>query len=217
MDKGKKRRISWLAVAIVLVVINVLFIFISVPIVLIVILDYLITKPKQLKEETEYEVPIEEENNVDKIRAHSEKIAMQKEYEKEFRKEVDLRQFKGRTDVDKQEVANYLWYHQLWQGRREKEIICEEIAKVSNITDEDIRWILNEHYNHQGRDGSVGGGHWIKNEETKREIEYERNKARKFDEDMKKKFKSLNMDYKIDGKYKYIFYYEDWLKEKGFV
>lgn len=217
MDKGEKRRITWLAIAIVLMVINVLFIFVSLPIIAIVALDYAITKPKNKDDDSEYEVPIEEENYVDKIRAHNEKIESQREYEKNYRKTVDLRQFKGRNDVDKKEVANYLWFHKIWEGRREKEIICEEIAKVSNITNEDIDWIMHEHYNHQGNDGSVGGGHWIRNEETKRELEYERKKTREQNEELNKKFKSLKINHKMNDKYKYIFYYEDWLKEKGYI
>ena len=216
MDKGKKRRISWLAVAIVLMLVNVLFIFISVPIIMIVIIDYLLTSTKTIKEE-EYEVPIEEDNNVDKLRACVEKVDNKNEYEKEIRKKVDLREFKGRKDVTKEEVARYLWYHKIWEGRREKEIICEEIAKVSNINEEDINWIMHEHYNHEGKDGKVGGGYWDRNDEAKREIEYRRKKVREKDKEFKKDFERHNIKESKNEEYKYIFYYDDWLKEKGYV
>ncbi len=214
MDKGYKRRISWLAVGIVIMLINPIFIILGITIILLVAIDYLLFKPRKKEEKEEYEIPIEEENNVDKIRANIEKVKIKNEEEKEIRKNVDLRQFKGRNDVTKEELAKYLWYHQIWEGRREKEIICEEIAKVSNLTNEDIRWVINEHYNHKGNDGISGSGHWIKNEEAKREIEYRRKKVREFDEEIEKISKE-----KANKKeeYEYIFYYEDWLKKKGYI
>ena len=154
------------------------------------------------------------ENNVDKLRACIEKVQGKNQEELEFRRNVDLREFKGRTDVTKEELAKYLWYHQVWQGRREKEIICEEVAKVSNITEDDIRWAMHEHYNHKGNDGSVGGGHWIRNEEARREIEYRRNKVREFEKEFEKSNKETVPK---KEEYEYIFYYEDWLRRKGYV
>lgn len=138
--------------------------------------------------------------------------------EDEYRKTVDLRQFKGRNDVTRKEVADHLWFHLLWEGRREKEIICEEISKVSNINQDDIDWILHEHYNHKGNDGSLGGGCWIRNEKVRKQIEQSRQKTIEFDKEIERESKRLGLedDNKMKDSYKFIFYYEDWLKDHGY-
>lgn len=236
MKELNKRQLFGIGLAISLMVLNIGFIFVSIPLLLIVLIDYRITHKKP-KIEYEKEVPIEENQNIDQLRALVESIESEKQKWIEYRRNVDLRQFKGRNDVTKEEVAKYLWYHKVWEGRKEKCIILEEIMRVSNLTEDDCRWIMHEHYNHKGNDGSIGGGHWIRNEETKREIEYERKKNEKLERDFQKiyeydeifkdikpalyeKIKKKNNEYeekRRNSDYWYIYHYEDWLKQKGYV
>lgn len=219
----KNRQIIGYAIAISMIIINPILIFFSFPIIIITTIDYLLTKPKN--KEIEKEVPIEEENNIEEIRALVEKIQEKNEEEKEYRKNVDIRQFKGRKDVTKEEVEKYLWTHYIWEGIENKKIILEEICKTSNLDKENIKEIIKEHIKK--------GGCWIRNEELRREKEYTRKKA--YEEDLKKK-KELEISdewirkidkkvYKINMKNKlpeneefmYIFNYEEWLKMKGYV
>ena len=228
-----KRQATEIAFAIVLVMVNPLFLIISIPLTLVFILDCLLFRKRKPKEEKEKEVPIEEENNIEAIRAKVEEIEDKNRKDLEYRRNVDLRQFRGRNDVTRQEVADFLWYHYLWEGFHEKKIICQEIMRVSNITQEDIDWVRHEHYHHKGKAGEEGGGCWIRNEEIKREIEYESKKVLKQDKENKEfmereekwmdkfipEINEITKEYEkpMDEKHKYIFYYEDWLKEKGYT
>ncbi len=210
---------------------NIGFIIVAIPIWGIVFIQYQIKKPKKLNEEVE-EVPLEEEQNIDQLRALYEKAEKERQKWIEYRRNVDLRQFKGRNDVTKEEVAEYLWYHKNWEGKKEKIIILDEIMKVCDINEEDVKWIMKEHYNHVAENGSIGAGHYIRNEETRRIMEYERKKAwendRKIEErlnrcdevmirrnpQLKERLEKRN---KENERFEYIFNYEGWLKKKGYV
>ena len=55
MDRLKKRHEIWIAIAIVLMMINVIFVIISLPILLVVFIDYSLCKSKkEIKEEEKY-------------------------------------------------------------------------------------------------------------------------------------------------------------------
>lgn len=185
----KRRHAIWIAVGLLLLTFSALFIFISIPIFIIVLIDYKLSNRNKYKnklENKEKEVPIDENLNIDVLRATVEKIEEINEYEKEYRKNVDLRQFRGRNNVTCEEVAKYLWIHYIWEGYREKEIICEEISKVSNIDENDIDWIMKDHYHHEYRKGKYGAGCWERNYQIKKEKEYEIKKAREFEEKARK-------------------------------
>ena len=239
--KLRIRHLIWSMIAITLLLLHIGLIIVALPIFLIVIIDYLLCKPIKKGNEIE-EIPEDETTNIDQIRAVVEQIEKINNREKEYRRNVDLRQFKGRNNVTKEELAEYLWIHYVWEGRRQKEIICQEVAKVSNLKQEDIDWVMYEHYHHKGNDGTEGAGFWIRNEEAKREIEYERKKTREQDLEDKKfeeqclafenkypKLKELRLNdeknnkeklaerQKIKEKHLYIFDYENWLKMKGYV
>lgn len=221
-----KRQATEIAFAIVLVMVNPLFIIISLPLTAIFIIDCLLFRERKKKEEKEKEVPIEEENNIEAIRATVEEIEDINAKDLEYRRNVDLRQFRGREDVTKKEVEEYLWFHHKWEGFEEKRIICQEIIKVSNITKEDIKEVMKKHFEK--------GGKWITDYELKAEEEYINKKVRKkdkenekFEEEENKSIKNnkylMEVNEIIKGyekptneEHKYIFYYEDWLKEKGY-
>lgn len=227
--KFRKRHATWLAIAIVLMLVNILFIIISVPIILLVIIDYLLCKPKKINIDDE-KVPIEDEINTDYIRASIEKIEKINKEEKEYRRNIDIRQFKGRKNVTKEEVENFLWVHYAWEGFKEKKIILEEIEKETNITKDDIKWILHEHYNKE-INGEKGGGCWERNEEYKKELEYTKNKIKEIENEYDKIEKINNnlikeipilkdikeVNHKKDDEIKYRYYYDEWLKEKGYI
>lgn len=223
MKEMRNRQIIGYAIAISMIIINPILILFSIPIIIITTIDYILSKTKN--KEIEKEVPIEEENNIEEIRALIEKIQEKNEEEKEYRKNVDLRQFKGRKDVTKEEVEKYLWTHYVWEGLENKKIILEEICKTSNLGEENIKEIIKEHIQK--------GGCWIRNEELRREQEYTRKKAYEEDLKMKKELeKSDEWIKKIDKKiyeinmrnkkqenedFIYTFNYEEWLKMKGYV
>ena len=222
MDRLKKRHEIWIAIAIVLMMINVIFVIISLPILLIVFIDYSICKSKkEIKEEEK--IP-EETKNPEIIRAVYEDIEERKQKEREYEKSIDVRQFKGRDDVKKEEVEEYLWHHQVGAGRKEIEIIIRKIIKVCNITEEEGKEIIAEHY-------LKGRGEWENNEEKKIEREYIRRRMRekekdykKIDEIIKKVESKIGESEKItreikekkkeNATYEYIFHYEEWLEKR---
>lgn len=215
--KLRKRHIVWSMIALTLVLLHIGLFIISLPIFLLVIIDYLVCKPISRDIEIE-KIPPDNTTNVDQIRAVVEQIDTIKEKEKIYRKKVDLRQFKGRENVTRKEISDYLWYHFIWEGRRQKEIICEEISKVSNINQDDIDWIMHEHYNHKCNDGSIGGGYWIRNEEARREYIYDIKKTRQKDEEWERKTEILGLPKRKHlDEYLFIYYYDEWLKMKGYV
>ena len=69
-------------------------------------------------------------------------------HEEQLRAETDLRQFKGRSDVTKEELAQYMFEQRRWDGIHERHVQMEEIIKVCNLTMDDISWVEQElqHY-----------------------------------------------------------------------
>lgn len=218
----KKRHEIWIAIAIVLMMINVIFIIISLPILLVVFIDYSLCKSKkEIKEEER--IP-EETKNPEIIRAVYEDIEERKQKEREYEKSIDVRQFEGRDDVKKEEAEEYIWHHQIGAGRREIELIIKKIIKVCNITEEEGKEIIAEHY-------LKGRGDWENNEEKKIEREYIRKRIREKEKDYKKVdeiikkveskigesekiTKEIRSKKKENATYEYIFHYEEWLKKR---
>lgn len=113
--------------------------------------------------------------------------------ERQIRMETDLRQFKGRNDVTRVELADYMFEQRYWDGLYERHLQMEEISKVCNITESDIEWVVNEleHY-HPHRAGTFLGDeyppnqnvtldHWVclvRSEEQKAIWEYRNEQAR---------------------------------------
>lgn len=222
MDRLKKRHELWIAIAIVLMLINGLLIIISLPILLIVLIDYSICKKTKIKE-VEEEIP-KDNKNTEIIRGIYEELEERKEKEKEFIKSIDVRQFNGRNDVSKDEVEEYLWHHQVGTGRKEIELIVKKIKEICNITDEEGKEIISRHYNE-----SRGG--WERNEERKIESEYMRKRTREKEKEYKKVdeiikkierrieeskeiTKEIKEQKKENEKYNYIFHYEEWLDKR---
>lgn len=218
----KKRHEIWIAIAIVLMMINVIFVIISLPILLVVFIDYSLCKSK--KEIKEEEIIPEETRNPEIIRAVYEDIEERKQKEREYEKSIDVRQFEGRDDVKKEEVEECIWHHQIGAGRKEIELIIRKIIKVCNITEEEGKEIIAEHY-------LKGRGDWENNEEKKIEREYIRKRIREKEKDYKKVdeiikkveskigesekiTKEIKDKKKENATYEYIFHYEEWLKKR---
>lgn len=60
---------------------------------------------------------------------------------------TDLRQFRGRTDVTREELATYMFEQQYWNGAYERRVMMEEITKYCNLTMDDVEWCI-ENLNH---------------------------------------------------------------------
>lgn len=219
----KNRHLIGIGIAISLIVLNFALAIIGIPILIIVWIDYKISSKKNKENNVNEEIIEEEQENIDSIRAVIEKTEKENEKWNEYRRNVDLRQFKGRNNVTVQEIEDYLWYHKQWEGHYEKELILEEIKKVSNITDDDCREIMYEHYHHRANDGTIGCGCWVRNEEAKREIEYKRELVRRKEKEWERIFNELDKKLNMqplkevkNEKHQFIYYYEDWLKERGY-
>ena len=235
MDEEKRRKLKNIGLAMLIIG----FIIKNGLIIIAGITLLIFSRKKENKKEnkeTRKKIPLDVEEDYEKLQAVFEMYKEKADEDKKYRSNVDVRQFKGRKDVTKEEVAEYLWIHKLWEGWHEKDIILDEIIKVCNLNEEDKEWIMNEHYNHKGNDGTIGSGCWERNEEIKAILDYERKKIVKKDKELDRNekendnlMKKLGLDEileEIENKeeykktkenHKYIYYYEEWLKEKGYV
>jgi hypothetical protein len=61
---------------------------------------------------------------------------------------TDLRQFQGRSDVTKEELATYMFEQHQWNGAYERKTMMEEIIKYCNLTMDDVEWCMDRlnHY-----------------------------------------------------------------------
>jgi len=61
---------------------------------------------------------------------------------------TDLRQFKGRTNVTREELATYMFEQHHWNGTYERKTMMEEIIKYCNLTMDDVEWCMDRlnHY-----------------------------------------------------------------------
>lgn len=128
----------------------ILMVLFRAVILLILFIGLLLFIRKRRKDYTEVEQkPIPKEIPQDSFNydAHMSTLAECEELianDMQTRREADLRQFKGRSDVTKEEVAQYMFEQRGWDGIHERHLHLEEIAKVSNLNASDIRWIEEE-------------------------------------------------------------------------
>lgn len=97
--------------------------------------------------------------------------------DKQIRQETDLRQFQGRNDVTKEELATYMFEQRRWDGIYERRIQMQEIIKVCNLSSDDITWVENElqhyHPDKDNQDFTVDNKCcFVRNEEEKAVIDY---------------------------------------------
>lgn len=86
---------------------------------------------------------------------------------------TDLRQFKGRTDVTKEELATYMYEQHYWNGAYERKTMMEEIIKYCNLTMDDVDWCIEElnHYKYEN-DTHEYKACAVRNEEAKAIADY---------------------------------------------
>ena len=93
--------------------------------------------------------------NLEAIRATYEECEKLVEQDRQIRLETDLRQFQGRTDVTKEELATYMFEQRRWDGKYERHIQMEEIIKVCNLDSDDIEWVENELNYYHSENGNI--------------------------------------------------------------
>ena len=93
-------------------------------------------------------IEVEDTSSLDEYRATLAECEELISNEYQIRSETDLRQFKGRSDVTKEELADYMYEQRRWDGIYERHLQMEEIIKVCNLTEHDIEWVEGElkHY-----------------------------------------------------------------------
>ena len=103
-------------------------------------------KNKPRIEENPPRRPIQENNNfnLEAYRATLDDCEQYLRNERQIRQEADLRQFQGRTDVTKEELAQYMFEQRSWDGIHERRLQMEEIIKVCNLTMDDVEWVEQE-------------------------------------------------------------------------
>lgn len=116
------------------------------PIFLVIgILLYLRHKNKpKIEQKPQKRLPQEDTFDIEAYRATVDDCEQFLEGEHQIRQEADLRQFQGRTDVTKEELAQYMFEQRSWDGIHERRLQMEEIIKVCNLTMDDIAWVEQE-------------------------------------------------------------------------
>lgn len=175
--------------------------------------------------------PIQQQDNFrDEVQACLIEIENRIDEENQIKAETDLRQFQGRNDVTKEELAEYMFNQRRWDGAYERHLQMQEIAKVCNITDRDIEWVKNQ---------LKGKCCIVRSEEAKAVIDYQKEQGRIeneriiretlyrlqreqdildiYDDDVKQMMLQSSYDL-IDFCKENLknYNYEGWLKEKGY-
>ena len=117
------------------------------PLLIIVgICFYIRFKNKPRIEQNPPKRPIQEQDtfNLEAYRATVDDCEQFIKSERQIRQETDLRQFQGRSDVTKEELAQYMFEQRGWDGIHERRLQMEEIIKVCNLTMDDIAWVEQE-------------------------------------------------------------------------
>lgn len=86
-------------------------------------------------------LPQKEEISRDVIQATLEQVEEMIHNDEMMRKSFDLRQFRGRNNVTKEEVYEFMINQMAWDGVVERSAYMEEICKVSNFTEADSKWV----------------------------------------------------------------------------
>lgn len=131
-----------------------------IPLLIIVGIYFYIKSKKKPKIEPQRRINVSQQDNLEleQYKANLEECEELIADVGRIRREVDLRQFQGRKDVTKEELADYMFEQQYWNGAYERSIYMEEIIKVCNLNSDDIAWVKEEleHY-HPFREGTYLG------------------------------------------------------------
>lgn len=135
----------------IVITLSILYIFRAIiPIILILGIYLFIRSRKQPKIENKRKRPHDtlDTFEIEKQKADLAECEELIAHEEQLRAEADLRQFKGRSDVTKEELAQYMFEQRRWDGIHERHVQMEEIIKVCNLTMDDISWVEQElqHY-----------------------------------------------------------------------
>lgn len=172
------------------------------------------------------DVPIEQNNS--NLRANFLKAEQDNQKNIDYKKAIDVRQFARRDDVTNEEVIDYIIAHKRYEGWINICYILDAISLVCNINEENVKEIKKYLWKNVSFNES---------DEDKKINEYNKEKYRKLDKKIKlnndlfwNKYKGTEveriwqglehkeiLDEKEKDMLKMTYYYEDWLKEKGYV
>ena len=137
--------------------------------------------PKIEQQPPKKRIPQPQDNfNLDAYRATLAECEKRVQQDRTIRKETDLRQFKGRSDVTRQELAEYMFEQRHWDGIFERRMQMEEIIKVCNLTLDDVNWVEQELKNYHTEGGNVLANRccYERSEEEKAVWEYQNEQER---------------------------------------
>lgn len=193
-------------------------------------------KPKSVKKGYKYEQESEEQIQKENNELDSEYVSQMVEQarnEIEKRKErvasYDFREFRGRKNVDWHDVYEYLWYHCRYKGIPMWTEYMNVLIEEGVITDIDKKMVFKK----AGKYIS-----WKPRPDLEKKDEIDRNKYIKDDDywDMffekvnkynyemylrgdisKREYELYKVNTEHDDKYLKMFYYDEYLKRKGFI
>ena len=153
-------------------------------------------------------------NELDQFRATYEVTKAKQDEKIQVMRDMDVRQFKGRQDVTVDEVVEYMINHSQYIGLEKREYQMQRITQVCNLTEDDMKEVFHQIW---------GKCKISEDKEGQRLSDYRREQIRKEDREYEQWSKKVAIKDDLLGKvqyseeYKKQFYYEDWLREKGYT
>ena len=170
---------------------------------------------EQLTSEQPDQLDVIDNNELDQFRALHEITKKKEDIKYQTMREMDIRQFQGRKDVTIDEVVNYMIDKSQYIGLEKRSYQMQRITQVCNLTEDDMKEVFHR----------IWGKCKINEDlEGQKVADYFDNNVRKNDkefEEWQRKYaiedSQLENIGKHDDEYMRKFYYEDWLKGKGYI
>jgi len=167
-----------------------------------------------ISEQTE-QLEVIDNNELDQFRALYDITKKKEDVKYQTMREMDIRQFQGRKDVTVDEVVEYMINKSQYIGLEKRSYQMQRITQVCNLTEDDMKEVFHRIWGKCKINEDVEG---------LKIANYFDDNVRKLDkefEEWQRKYAIEESQLKEIGKhdesYMKKFYYEKWLKEKGYI
>lgn len=172
-------------------------------------------KNKEITSKQTEQLDVIDNNELDQYRAMVDITGKKQDIKYQTMRDMDVRQFKGRKDVTIDEVVEYMINHSQYIGLEKRSYQMQRITQVCNLTEDDMNEVFHRIWGkckiNEDKEGQVVANYINDNI---------RKKDKKFEEWQRKvaiEDSQLEKIGKYDEEYMKKYYYEEWLKEKGYT
>lgn len=139
--KDSTKKIITLVIALYLIIRfrKLITLIMLIGVVLLCFLVWKKLKKKEIKQEEDEILEINDTSSHDKTRMKATLVQEKIDEKRNVMKDTDIRQFKGRKDVTVEEVAEYLINHSQFIGIEKRNYQMQRITQVCNLTEDDMK------------------------------------------------------------------------------